>query len=75
MVFKLSDPSKVLEQHINFQKERGNLPKDFKLSDDARTEIKSAIYQLLVLGERSESITNLIIGYCSGYLRGKTVEK
>jgi hypothetical protein len=73
-VFKLDNPSEVLELHINSQKEHGNLPKDFELSDDARTEIKIMIYKIL---ERVESsvLSNTIFGYCSGYLRGKTETK
>jgi hypothetical protein len=74
-VFKLDNPSEVLELHINSQKEHGNLPKDFELSDDARTEIKIMIYKLLELGESSQVVTNAIVGYCAGYLRGKTEGK
>jgi hypothetical protein len=75
-VFKLSNPSEVLELHINSQKEHGNLPKDFELSDEARTQVKIMIYKLLELGEgSSQVVTNAIIGYCSGYLRGKTEGK
>lgn len=73
--FKLSDPSEVLELHINSQKERGNLPRGFKLSDNARTQAKSMIYKLLELGESSEVVTNAIFGYCAGYLRGKSEVK
>jgi hypothetical protein len=73
-VFKLDNPSEVLELHINSQKEHGNLPKDFELSDDARTEIKIMIYKILERGE-SSVLSNTIFGYCSGYLRGKTETK
>jgi hypothetical protein len=73
-VFKLDNPSEVLELYINSQKEHGNLPKDFELSDDARTEIKIMIYKILERGE-SSVLSNTIFGYCSGYLRGKTETK
>ena len=66
--FKLSDPSEVLELHINSQKEHGELPKDFKLSDVARTVAKNMIYKLLEAGEPSERVTNAIFGFCYGYL-------
>ena len=49
--FKLKDPSEVLELHINSQKEHGNLPKDFRLTDAAREVAKKMIYGLLELGE------------------------
>jgi hypothetical protein len=71
-VFKLDNPSEVLEFHINSQKEQGNLAKDFELSDEARTEIKIMIYKLLELDESSQVVTNTIFGFCAGYLRGKT---
>ena len=66
--FKLSDPSEVLELHINSQIEHGNLPKDFRLSDVGREVAKKMIYRLLESGEPSETVSNAIIGFCYGYL-------
>jgi hypothetical protein len=65
---KSSDPSEVLELHINSQKEHGNLPKDFRLSDVARNVAKNMITGLLERGEPSERVTNAIFGFCYGYL-------
>jgi hypothetical protein len=65
---KLSDPSEVLELQFNSQKQHGNLPNDFRLSDVARTVAKNMIYELLERGEKSESVTNAIFGFCYGYL-------
>ena len=66
--FKLRDPSEVLELHINSQKEHGNLPTDFRLSDVAREVAKKMITGLLERGEPSERVTTAIFGFCYGYL-------
>jgi len=66
--FKLSDPSEVLEFHINSQKEHGNLPKDFRLTDVARNVAKKMITGLLERGQPSEVVTIAIFGFCYGYL-------
>ena len=66
--FKLSDPSEVLELHIKSQIEHDKLPKDFRLSDVAREVVKKMIHGLLERGEKSESVTNAIFGFCYGYL-------
>jgi len=66
--FKLSDPSEVLELHINSQKEQGLLPEDFRLSDVGRDVAKKIIHELLALGEPTEVVTHTVFGFCFGYL-------
>jgi hypothetical protein len=65
---KSSDPSEVLELHIASQKQHGNLPQDFSLSDVAKDVAKSMIIELLKRGQPSEIVSIAIVGFCYGYL-------
>ncbi len=65
---KSSDPSEILELHINSQKQHGNLPQDFSLSDVARDVAKSMIIELLKRGQPNEIVSIAVVGFCYGYL-------
>ena len=65
---KSSDPSEILELHINSQKQLGNLPQDFRLSEVGRDVAKTMITELLKRKQPSEIVSIAIVGFCYGYL-------
>jgi len=68
---KSSDPNEILELHINSQKQHGNLPQEFSLSDVGRDVAKTMILELLEHGQPNEIVSIAIVGFCYGYICNK----
>ena len=78
-ILKADSISEAIEIFVNDLKSRGDVPKDFKLSDFARNDLKEFIHNIVEYDYKDCTsqdfidiiFSDLVYGFCLGYAHGR----